>query len=376
MFQPQGTTMIKEPLLSICIPTYNRSKALDSTLQQLSEQIDGIADSVEICISDNCSPDDTPEVLSKWERRLPMVRKRTEKNLGYDINAMRVAQLASGRYLWYIGDDDEMAKGTVKRLVTDIKSTDKSLGAIFVNQFVNWKKIMRFKYTDFKVFQTKAMDFPLNISFGGSICLNRAIAQGVIRENLKEGEGKILKKGYEEPILHGFIHSYLFMECMKRAKYIGVEPSFGMNFRARGELTTYKNKLRLELIFVKYYLEIRKYYPWFKDTDIYHFTQYWKKLLTAGVVPLEQPDLLPIYKSLYSAYVFIMRKEHRHFQLFLTELFEAFRSSFLGKPVLVPLHDLMRSMLRLPMSKKPDTNPIVEKDIQYTISAIDKLLSQ
>ena len=45
------------PLLSICIPTYNRAQFLDVSLRELISQASEISDSIEIVISDNASTD-------------------------------------------------------------------------------------------------------------------------------------------------------------------------------------------------------------------------------------------------------------------------------------------------------------------------------
>lgn len=55
------------PVLSICIPTFNRSTYLSNTLAQLTkEKIFTDSDDVEIVISDNCSSDDTEDICRKY----------------------------------------------------------------------------------------------------------------------------------------------------------------------------------------------------------------------------------------------------------------------------------------------------------------------
>jgi glycosyltransferase involved in cell wall biosynthesis len=97
--------------LSITIPTYNRAAALDRLLANLAEEIEPVRADVEICVSDNCSSDDTQRVLEKWKSRLPLSTRMNKTNLGYDRNALRVMKMAKGKYLWHIGDDDLMVRG-------------------------------------------------------------------------------------------------------------------------------------------------------------------------------------------------------------------------------------------------------------------------
>ena len=51
------------PLLSICVPTYNRSRYLASLLEGLVAQIGDFPHPFELVISDNASTDDTPAVV-------------------------------------------------------------------------------------------------------------------------------------------------------------------------------------------------------------------------------------------------------------------------------------------------------------------------
>mgnify|MGYP002623957689 CR=1 FL=1 len=58
-----------KPLVSICIPTYNRSEYLLHSLKSLSEQIAKHDGEVEVVISDNASTDDTKEVCENFCKR-------------------------------------------------------------------------------------------------------------------------------------------------------------------------------------------------------------------------------------------------------------------------------------------------------------------
>jgi glycosyltransferase involved in cell wall biosynthesis len=55
-----------QPILSICVPTFNRARYLECLLQDLSEQIGNLGVSYEVLVGDNCSNDSTPEVVAKY----------------------------------------------------------------------------------------------------------------------------------------------------------------------------------------------------------------------------------------------------------------------------------------------------------------------
>jgi glycosyltransferase involved in cell wall biosynthesis len=71
--------------------------------------MDGLGDQVEICISDNGSTDDTPSVISRVVDENPNLRfalDRFPENQGFSINMDAAVRLASGEFIFLLGDDD------------------------------------------------------------------------------------------------------------------------------------------------------------------------------------------------------------------------------------------------------------------------------
>ena len=108
------------PLLSICIPTFNRSRYLAELLACLLPQLEEApAVSVELIVSDNHSADDTAEIVGRFQRRGLAVRYVcSETNLGADANFLRCLALAKGTYTWVLGDDDLVMPGALAALVS------------------------------------------------------------------------------------------------------------------------------------------------------------------------------------------------------------------------------------------------------------------
>lgn len=98
----------KSPLLSICIPTWNRADFLRQSLSLFQEQLQNVdKESVELYVSDNCSSDNTQKVVNEFIKNgLPVTYNRNEKNLGGTRNFIKCIQWASGQYIWLLGDDD------------------------------------------------------------------------------------------------------------------------------------------------------------------------------------------------------------------------------------------------------------------------------
>src|SRR4030095_6701459 len=95
------------PLLSICIPTYNRAERLRVMLQAVLPQVAAHADKVELWISDNASSDHTPQVVADAHVLGPLQYSRNSSNLGIVGNLITLtSELARGEFVWGLGDDD------------------------------------------------------------------------------------------------------------------------------------------------------------------------------------------------------------------------------------------------------------------------------
>lgn len=122
-------------LLTIAIPTYNRAELLDKQLAWLAEAIKGFESECEIFVSDNCSPDNTQEVVKKWQNILSNVtftyHKNTE-NIGVMRNIIHCLKSAKTKFVWAIGDDDPIQERAVAYTINKIK-TNNDLSLLFLN---------------------------------------------------------------------------------------------------------------------------------------------------------------------------------------------------------------------------------------------------
>ena len=122
-------------LLTIAIPTYNRAALLEEQLSWLYKAIKGFEANCEIIISDNCSTDNTPEVVEKWRpifSNTSFRAYRNAENIGLMRNITLCMEIAKGEYIWTVGDDDPIQERTLGYVLTTInKNTDLSL--IFLN---------------------------------------------------------------------------------------------------------------------------------------------------------------------------------------------------------------------------------------------------
>jgi glycosyltransferase involved in cell wall biosynthesis len=109
--------------LSICVPTYNRAAMLRVMLEAVLPQVAESAPEVELCLSDNASPDETPEVVRAAQGIHPFRHARNETNLGPIRNVHRVTnEMARGEYVWVLGDDDLVRPGAVRRVLAALRA--------------------------------------------------------------------------------------------------------------------------------------------------------------------------------------------------------------------------------------------------------------
>lgn len=117
---------VASPLLTIAIPTWNRAAYLERNLAQLHSELAGVEPGkVEVLVSDNCSPDFTPAIVAAAVRGgLPVRYVRNEKNLGWALNFAQAFDLARGKYVLLMGDDDLFVDGALHLLLDRLAHGD------------------------------------------------------------------------------------------------------------------------------------------------------------------------------------------------------------------------------------------------------------
>jgi len=111
-----------QPIVSLCIPTYNRSRYLDSLLTSLETQFEGFPYPYEIVISDNACSDDTPEVVKRHAEALPIRYIRHPETIGCYPNVVFAMTQAQGRYMMYLADDDCVLGGPLADTVAAMEA--------------------------------------------------------------------------------------------------------------------------------------------------------------------------------------------------------------------------------------------------------------
>lgn len=109
----------RAPILSICIPTYNRCIYLKRMLDSLLPQIEQFGDMVEVIISDNASTDDSVSMCQKTIISHRDVKIHVnEKNEGPDYNISYLYKSAKGKFVWILGDDEYLRIDALSNIMT------------------------------------------------------------------------------------------------------------------------------------------------------------------------------------------------------------------------------------------------------------------
>ncbi len=111
------------PLLTIAIPTFNRASYLRLSLQRLVAEARGVApDLVDVLVCDNASADETAQAVHEAQGLgLAVHYHRWSDNIGSDANIAEAFNLARGRYVLLLGDDDLLVAGTLAWLVARLQ---------------------------------------------------------------------------------------------------------------------------------------------------------------------------------------------------------------------------------------------------------------
>lgn len=112
-----------KPLISICIPTYNRAYHLQRVIKSIVKQrIFVETNYIEIIIADNCSTDFTEFVVKKFVDKFPkkIFYYKNNENIGGDKNYVRVLSFGNGEFLKLISDILKYNEDSLKEIINFI----------------------------------------------------------------------------------------------------------------------------------------------------------------------------------------------------------------------------------------------------------------
>jgi len=108
------------PLVSVVIITYNSGDKIERTLESVRNQT---YDNIEIIVSDDCSTDNTINIVNGWlnrnkDRFARVIIEESRQNTGITPNLNRGLKKARGVYIKPLSGDDELVPECIERLVS------------------------------------------------------------------------------------------------------------------------------------------------------------------------------------------------------------------------------------------------------------------
>lgn len=123
---------MKNNLVSILIPTYNRADFLDYSLEIHIPMVENF--NIQIMIFDNASIDNTQDVAKKWTQKYPyLIYHRHNKNIGAIGNFEYALHSASTEYVWILGDTYQIENGVIDKVLDLLNTSIQKPDAIILN---------------------------------------------------------------------------------------------------------------------------------------------------------------------------------------------------------------------------------------------------
>ena len=111
----------KKPLLSICIPTFNRAKYLDKCFSSIVNQDTYSLGDIEIVVSDNASTDDTESVVKKFQEKYRnIVYSKNLENVR-DVNFPIAISIANGVFRKLYNDTSVFTDKSLSIIINSVK---------------------------------------------------------------------------------------------------------------------------------------------------------------------------------------------------------------------------------------------------------------
>ena len=232
-----------KPLLSICIPTYNRCDSLVNTIESIvNSNVFIHTNDIEIVISNNCSTDYTDVICKKYLDKFPNKIKYIKQNklIFADENIFKTIEYANGLYCKLNNDTCIYKYGAIDKIVEYLKVNNEACLFLFSRnvQTPTFKKV--FTFDDF----IKTVSY--NSTWIGSFCIKKEIFYNLpnplecIKLKLTQVDiyGKLLKENFS--ILIWKEDFFDIAKIINKGGDYNIAEIFGKNYF--NILSKYKNK--------------------------------------------------------------------------------------------------------------------------------------
>lgn len=108
-------------LVSIVMPTYNTSKYIEDSIRSVLSQTHK---EWELLIVDDCSEDNTDEIIAPYLKDTRIHYLKNEKNMGAALSRNRAIREAKGKYIAFLDSDDTWRADKLKKQIQFMKTNN------------------------------------------------------------------------------------------------------------------------------------------------------------------------------------------------------------------------------------------------------------
>jgi len=202
--------MGNKPLLSICIPTYNRQKHLKTCLDRIVSQDGFDVNTIEIVISDNASPDGTKTLVQEYQKKYTNIKYfRNEENIWANLNLFKAVEHATGEYIRFMWDDDQIVDWWLYIILDTIKKHNDIV--LFHTNMIDWihKVVIEDGIIYFKTLlhENKASKLLIFLTYFSALIIKRID----FMQHLNEFKAKFPHK-----LKESYSHFYISIRCINK----------------------------------------------------------------------------------------------------------------------------------------------------------------
>ena len=235
------------PKISVLVITYNQEDVITRAIDSLISQKESI---YEICVSDDCSTDNTWRILQDYEKEYPglFVLNRNDHNLGIFENIEKSWTMPSGDIINLLSGDDECGKGWLNTVIRYIKEKQ-----------IDYKRELFCIYGDYKAIYPNGDSFvfknsiiqsgidPIRLTFRSlignrSLCYSKRILDKF--EKVSQGRSHIAESALDKQVQLFSEHNY-YIPCVGNIYYTGIGVSASLDeekLKDREEIESYAQK--------------------------------------------------------------------------------------------------------------------------------------
>lgn len=109
----------KTPFISVLIPTYNDADSVEESIKSVYNSYN--PKNFEIIVANDCSTDNTAEVLKKLSKKYKLKIVTNEINLGKVASLNKISSMAKGDLILFLDSDTQVNKKALRSMISDLE---------------------------------------------------------------------------------------------------------------------------------------------------------------------------------------------------------------------------------------------------------------